>query len=151
VQLVGESTPKPLGPEFERLARQLEMGLSIKAAMRSITRRTPVAEIRIFASTLMVQRETGGSLPTTLERLSGVIRDRLSYKRQFKAATGSGRISTMLIGIAGPLIALYLLVFQRDYFNKFFDSFPGQLMLLTAVLLQIIGFIWIYRLLKSDY
>jgi len=151
VQLVGEATPKPLGPEFDRLAQQLEMGLSINAAMRSVSRRAPVAEIRIFASTLMVQRETGGSLPTTLERLSAVIRDRISYNRQFKAATGAGRLSTLLIGIAGPLIAFYLIVFQRDYFNTFFESFAGQMMLTTSILLQIIGFIWIYRLLKSDY
>jgi tight adherence protein B len=151
IQLVGSTVKKPLGPEFKRLAHQLEMGLSIDTAMRAISRRAPVAEIRILASALMVQRQTGGSLPITLERLSAVIRDRLSYHRQFKAATGAGRISTILIGVAGPLIALYLLIFQRDYFNKFFESFPGQMMLTTAICLQIIGFFWIYRLLKSDY
>jgi len=151
IQLVGATVAKPLGPEFGRMARQLEMGLSIDAAMRSVTRRAPVAEIRILASTLMVQRETGGSLPITLERLSAVIRDRISYHRQFKAATGAGRISTILIGLAGPLVGLYLFVFQREYFNKFTDSFPGQTMLVTAILLQVIGYLWIYRLLKSDY
>jgi tight adherence protein B len=151
VQLVGTTVAKPLGPEFSRLARQLEMGLSIDAAMRAMSRRAPVTEIRILASTLMVQRETGGSLSVTLERLSAVIRDRLSYHRQFKAATGAGRFSTLLIGIAGPLIAAYLFVFQREYFNKFTESYPGQMLLGTAILLQVIGFLWIYRLLKSDY
>jgi tight adherence protein B len=104
-----------------------------------------------MASALMIQRRTGGSLPRTLERLSAVIRDRLSYQRQFKAATGASRISTMLIGLTGPLVTVYLLVWQREYFNTFFETFPGQMMLLTAVLLQLIGYFWIYQLLKNEY
>lgn len=151
IHMVGETTSKPLGPEFRRCARQLDMGLSIDAAMQALTRRAPVTEIRILASALMVQRRTGGSLPLTLERLSAVIRDRLNYHRQFKASTGAGRISTILIGATGPLVAVYLIVWQYDYFQKFLDSFPGQVMFGTAVVLQLIGYIWIYQLLKSDY
>jgi tight adherence protein B len=151
ISLVGESAPRPLGPEFKRCARQLEMGLSVSAAMEAITLRAPVTELRIMASALMIQRRAGGSLPRTLERLSAVVRDRLSYQRQFKAATGASRISTMLIGLTGPLVTIYLLIWQREYFDKFFESFPGQMMLLTAIVLQVIGYFWIYQLLKNEY
>lgn len=151
IQLVGQTIPRPLGPEFTRCAQQLDMGLSIDAAMQSMSRRAPVTEIRILASSLMVQRKTGGSLPITLERLSIVIRDRLNYRRQFKAATGAGRISTVLIGGAAPVVALYLLAFQRNYVHKFLETFGGMVLLTTAVLLQVIGYIWVYKLLKSDY
>ena len=151
VQMVCATVPWLLVQEFCRSARQLVLVRACVGDRLAMTRRAPVTEIRILASTLMVQRETGGSLPITLERLSAVIRDRLSYHRQFRAATGAGRVSTLLIGVAGPLIAVYLFVFQRDYFNKFTESYPGQLLLGTAIVLQIIGFLWIYRLLKSDY
>jgi tight adherence protein B len=151
VHLVGETVPKPLGPEFRRCAQQLEMGLSIEAAMQSITRRAPVTEIRILASALMVQRKSGGSLPITLERLGAVIRDRLNYHRQFRATTAAGRVSTMLIASAGPLVAVYMLVWQRAYFAKFVESVPGQLMLGTAIFLQVVGCVWIYQLLRTDY
>jgi tight adherence protein B len=151
VHLVGETVPKPLGPEFRRCARQMEMGLSVDAAMQSMSRRAPVTEIRILASALTVQRKTGGSLPITLERLSAVIRDRLNYRRQFKASTAAGRVSTLLIGAAGPFVAVYLMVFQAAYFQKFLDSFGGQMMLLTALVLQVVGYIWVYSLLRTDY
>jgi len=151
VHLVGETIPRPLGPEFRRCARQLEMGLSVDAAMQSMSRRAPITEIRILASTLMVQRKTGGSLPITLERLSAVIRDRLNYRRQFRATTAAGRLSTMMIAATGPLVALYMMIWQRAYFAKFVDSFAGQVMLGTAIALQVIGCFWIYQLLRTDY
>jgi tight adherence protein B len=151
IKLVGQSAAKPLGPEFLRCSKQLDMGLSIDAAMRSLSRRAPLSEMRILATTFMVQRKSGGSLPTTLERLSVVIRDRINYHRQFRASTGAGRVSTLLIGCAGPLVAAYLIVWQAEYFARFTSTNAGQLLLGTAIGLQMIGIFWIYQLLKSDY
>lgn len=149
--LVSRTTQAPLGPEFRRCANQLDMGLSVNAAMRSLVRRAPIPEMRILASTLIMQRRTGGNLSLMLDRLSNVIRDRINYHRTFKAATGASRVSTMMIGAAGPLVAIYMLIWQRDYFNKFFETFGGQVMLGSAVALQVVGLIWIYALLRSDY
>jgi len=151
IELVADTTSEPLGVEFRRCSRQLDMGLSVDAAMQSMALRVPLSEMRILATALSVQRRTGGSLPTTLERLSFVVRDRISYHRQFRAATGAGRISTILIGAAGPLVAIYMLVWQREYFNRFTETFPGQVLLATAIILQVIGMLWIYLLLRSDY
>ncbi|MEO8493458.1 MAG: type II secretion system F family protein [Planctomycetota bacterium] len=151
IDLVGETTAKPLGAEFRRCARQLEMGLPVDTALSAIAERISISEMRMLAATLAVQRQTGGSLPITLERLSHVIRDRISYHRQFRAATSAGRISTILIGTAGPVVALYLLVWQRDYFNRFTETLAGQVMLATAIGLQLIGMLWIYLILRSDY
>jgi len=151
IDLVGETTDKPLGAEFRRCARQLEMGLSVDLALGAMSERISIGEMRMLAATLAVQRQTGGSLPTTLERLSDVIRDRISYHRQFRAATSAGRISTILIGTAGPIVALYLLVWQRDYFDRFTESLAGQVLLATAIGLQLLGMLWIYLILRSDY
>jgi tight adherence protein B len=151
IDLVGDATQEPLGVEFRTCARQLQMGLSVDSAMQAMVRRIPLTEMRILATTLTVQRQTGGNLPTTLERLSRVVRDRISYHRQFRAATGAGRISTILIGAAGPLAAAYMLFWQREYFDRFTDTLPGQLLLASAIALQFIGMLWIYLLLRSDY
>jgi len=151
IELVGDTTNAPLGIEFRRCARQLDMGLSVDAAMQSMARRVPLSEMRILATALAVQRKTGGSLPTTLERLSFVIRDRINYHRQFRAATGAGRVSAILIGSAGPLVAAYMLIWQREYFNRFTETLPGQVLLATAITLQLVGILWIYMLLRSDY
>ena len=151
INLVGETTAKPLRDEFRRCARQLEMGLSVDLALGSMSERIAISEMRMLAATLSVQRQTGGSLPTTLERLSEVIRDRISYHRQFRAATGAGRISTLLIGVAAPVVAAYLLIWQRDYFNRFTETFAGQVLLASAIAMQLIGMLWIYLILRSDY
>jgi tight adherence protein B len=151
IALVGETALQPLGTEFRRCGSQLEMGLSVESAMRALVLRAPIPEMRILAATLMMQRQSGGNLPVTLGRLSKVIRDRLSYFRQFRAATAAGRFSTLIIGTAAPMIAIYMFIFQRDYVQAFLMSTQGQLLLGVAIVLQVIGLSWIYGLLRSDY
>lgn len=147
----GRTTENPLGIEWRRAARHLDLGLSVPAAMKSMTKRVPLMEMRILSTALNVQRRTGGNLGQTLDRLANVIRDRLSYQRSFQAATGSSRMATLLIAFAGPAVFTYMMAFQPDYMGQFF-SLPGGLALLgIAVVLQVIGLIWVYNLLRNDY
>ncbi|MCE9607115.1 MAG: type II secretion system F family protein [Planctomycetia bacterium] len=151
VELTASSTPEPLGVEWRRTSRHLEMGLSVPAAMKSMTKRAPLMELRILSTALNVQRRTGGNLSQTLERLSNVIRDRLSYQRQFQAATGSSRMATILIALAGPLVFTYMIIFQPDYMGQFFNLPGGWTLLSIAVVLQVIGLIWVTALLRNKY
>ncbi len=151
IGLVGETVEQPLRNEFVRCSKHLDMGLSMEAAIRSLTRRAPLPETRILAATLMVQRRAGGSLPITLERLARVVRDRISYQRQFRAATAAGRITMILILLAGPLVLTYMWFWQRQYIEAFLTTSQGHFLMIVAVVLQIIGSLWVFSLLKSDY
>lgn len=147
----GRTTENPLGIEWRRAARHLDLGLSVPAAMKSMTKRVPLMEMRILSTALNVQRRTGGNLGQTLDRLAHVIRDRLSFQRSFQAATGSSRMATILIAVAGPGVFAYMMAFQPDYMGQFF-SLPGGLTLLAiAGVLQTIGLVWVYNLLSNDY
>mgnify|MGYP002623567035 CR=1 FL=1 len=151
VNLVGDTSPNPLGLEFKRCAGQLNMGLSVDAAMRALSRRVTIPEMRILASTFVVQRRAGGNLPATLERLAKVIRDRIAYYRQFRAATAGSRMSMIVVGVTGPLVALYMSIFQPEFFGRFFESSFGWLMFGMAIAFYVVGLTIMYLILRTDY
>jgi len=148
--LAAEEIPRPLGLELERCARQLDMGLSVAAAVRGLARRVPTIETRIFAATMAVHRQAGGNLAVALERLAGVVRDRLNYRRQFRAASAGGRMAAVLISSVGVLAFLVLLVVQPEYLRPFFEQPIGWALLAVAVSLQVIGLSWIFSLLRNS-
>jgi tight adherence protein B len=151
LHVVGESSPEPLAAEFRWCSRQLQMGLSIPAVMRSLVERVRLYDVRIFTATLTVHRQSGGNVARVLERLAGVIRDRLAYRRQLRVATGSGRVSAILVGSIGPLVFGFFFFFRQEYLNTMLESPIGQSLLVTAVALEVIGLIWTARLLKPAY
>ena len=96
-------------------------------------------------------RQSGGNVSRVLGRLAGVIRDRLSYRRQLRVATGAGKLSAIVVGVTGPLLMLFFICFRPEYIYAMMNAPLGQTLLMTAVVLEIVGLIWIARLLKPAY
>jgi len=151
VQLVGEETKGALGKEFTRCSQQMEMGLSLSAVMKSLSKRVRLVEIRMLSTALIVHRQTGGNLARTLERMSDVVRDRLNYHRQMKASTGAGRASTLLIAILSPIVYVVMFAWHPDHVGILWDDPIGKIMLLAAAILEITGILWVTHMLRNDY
>ena len=126
------------------------MGRSFDSVMKSLSARVHLIEMQLLTTTLVVQRGSGGNLSETLERMSSVIRDRMTAYRQMMAATGAGRVSTMLVATIGPLAFLFLMLVHRPHLQQMFDEPLGRLLLFSALLLEIAGLAWVFKLLKED-
>ena len=151
VELVARASKGPVGYEFRQCSKQMQMGLSITACMKSLAQRMDLVDVKIFAGTVSVHREMGGALATTLERLANVIRDRIEYRRHLKSVTGGGRFSIGIISMLGPFLFAYLFLVQREYGQNLWLDPIGKWMLVLAVVLQVIGLFWVSRVLKADY
>ncbi|MFI4876780.1 MAG: type II secretion system F family protein [Blastopirellula sp. JB062] len=151
IHLVGESSEDPVGVEFRRSAKQLDVGLSVPTAMEGMADRVELMDVKIFATTISVHRESGGGLPETLDRLAAVIRDRMAYHRQLRSITSSGRMSATIIALLAPLLLFFFLLFQPEYFSEFFSHPWGRYLLAFALVSEALGLYFVYRLVRSDY
>lgn len=151
MNVMGEHAPEPMAAEFRYCAKQLAMGLGMPAVMRSLVDRVQLYDVRIFATTLIVHRQTGGNIAFVLSRLAGVVRDRLNYRRQLRVATAAGRLSAGLVSIAAPAIFLFFFFFRPQYVSTMLQSPLGQMLLIGAVVLEVVGLVWTLRLLKPAY
>ncbi len=79
-----------------------------------------------------------------------VIRDRLNAQRQVRASTAAGRMSTVIVASIAPLALVFLFGFQRDHLNSLFEDTLGRSLLLTAMMLEVIGLVWVGLLLRSE-
>jgi tight adherence protein B len=150
IKIVGAEAGGVLGREFTQCARQLDMGRSLAAVAKSLAMRVRLIEMRILATTLSVQRQSGGNLADSLERMACVIRDRLTSWRKLRAATGAGRASTLLIAVIGPLAYLVMFLWQPEHMSIMYQDPIGQLMLTTAVILEVVGIVWVCSLLQQE-
>ena len=150
IELAGQELDGRLAREFRSCSQQLGMGRSFSAVMETMAARVRTVEMRILTTTLTVQRQTGGNLSETLERMSGVIRDRLNAQRQMRASTGAGRTSTLIIATISPLAYLFMFVFQRDYLEALYADPLGRVLLGVALGLEIIGLLWVAMLLRQE-
>lgn len=150
IKLVGDEAGGILGTEFKRCSQQLEMGRAFDRVLWSLSARMRLVEVRILTTTLIVQRQAGGHLSETLDRMSSVVRDRLTAARQIKATTGAGRMSTLVVATIAPIAFVAIYFLHREHFSPLLEDSMGRAMLLTAIVLEVIGLVWVYLLLRRE-
>lgn len=146
IAMVSDEMRGPLAEEFQWCSRQLELGLPASTCMQSLSDRLPLLGIRTLASTLAVHRSTGGNLAVTLERLAEVIRGRLSFHRQVRAATSAGRLSGYCIAAAGPILFVAIMILEPEHVQRLLVHGAGRALLAIAVVLEVVGFTWLRNL-----
>ncbi len=150
LSLVANEATGQLADEFRTCVQQLNMGRGFDKTLRSLASRVRLLEIRILVTTLIVQRQAGGPLSETLERMSSVVRDRIAAQRQVQASTAAGRMSTIIIASIAPLAALFLMTFQREHVDLLFDDALGRMLLMLGLVLEMIGLVWVFLMLRPE-
>lgn len=149
-ELVADDTPAPLGDELTHCARRMRMGEDLPTAIRELPLKTGLVTINILVTALSVHQQTGGDLVSVLERLSQTIRDRLLFLGRLRAATTGSRATAVLMLALPPAIITFFTLRDAEYLPRLMNSAWGQGITIGAVLMEVIGSIWILRILQKS-
>ena len=69
-QLVSQQASAPLGPEFGRCFEEQNLGVPLEKAIMNMTERVPNLDLRFFATSVVLQRQTGGDLAEILDKIA---------------------------------------------------------------------------------
>lgn len=146
MQLAATEMPDPLGMEFFQTYKEYNHGLDLNLALINLCNRVELRDLKFFTTAVMIQRETGGSLAEILERSGALIRERFKLRGQIKALTGEGRLSGLVLILLPPLVALVLYTMNPDYIRTLVHHPMGQKMGGGALFLQLLGILWIRKI-----
>jgi tight adherence protein B len=108
----------------------------------------PLPDVRFFVAAIEIQRESGGNLGEVLDSLAEVVRERFKLMRQIRVYTAEGRMS-MYILMALPFVAGFGMFFlNREYLTPMFEDPRGQVALVVAFIMQIIGYLIIRKMIN---
>jgi len=139
MQVVGQEMPDPVGTVFRWGAEEQYLGLTLRDVMSNMTRRIPTLDIEFFASSVDIQRETGGNLAEIMDKLGRVIRERFRILGQIRIYTVQGRMSGFILSLMPIVMALVIYLLNPDYMMTLVKEKMGWYLLGTAVGLQVVG------------
>jgi tight adherence protein B len=145
---VARQTSGPLGEEVSRTIGQVNLGGSISEALDELRGRAGSRDVDLWVTAMEVHRRTGGNLIPLLDGLSEKLRDRLRLRSEVRSLTAQGRLSGIVVA-AAPLAFLGILsVTASEQLAILFTTPVGLGVLVAALALEAIGFLWIRRLLR---
>jgi len=150
MEIVSKDTPAPLGDELKLCTSKMELGIPVDEAMQGLPSRTGLVSASVLVTALGVHRTAGGDITKVLERLARTIRDREQFLGRLSAATKASQLTAFLMIGLPPLILAFFLFRDPQYFNSLMESRWGRLATFSAVILMIVGSIWVWKILASS-
>jgi tight adherence protein B len=148
LEMLGEELPEPLGQEFRTLFNEQNLGAALEVALTNLANRVPLLDMRFFASSVLLQKQTGGNLAEILTRLAEVIRERFRLKGQVKAASAHGRLTATILMLMPIFTMFALLVVSPGYLQGMAKDSDGRYLIAFAILGQLLGNYFIRRIIN---
>jgi len=142
---------EPLGSHLRDLVGAIRLGDMPQDALEDLYRAIPLESYRLFAFTLSVHEETGGSLAPTLSMVAMSVRDTVDLKRRINAETTQAQFS--VLGILAITYGIAFITWQThpDRFEDFVGDEAGIKIIAAALVLQALGLFWMTRLTRIRF
>ena len=150
LKMVADETTEPIQGEFRRTHEENRFGLPFDDALLAMADRVNIVDVRILVTAILIQREVGGNLAEVLDNLANVIRVRFTIRRQLRVYTAQGRFSGYVLAVLPIAVGSAIYGLNPPYIRLLFTDPFGKMMLLTAVIFQIIGFLWIRKIVDIE-
>ena len=148
--LVARECAQPIGGEFRICFEEQNYGLEMNAALENLLTRIPLQDLKITATAIMIQKESGGNLAEVLDKTAYVIRERFRLKRQIQVHTAQGRLTGWILTLLPIVLGVGIYFVDPQMISILWHRAIGiKLMWGAAGLIMIGGFV-IHKIVDID-
>ncbi len=150
-KLVSSEMPSPINTEFARAFEEQNLGMPFERAVAQMTKRAPAnRDLKIFAVSVIVQKETGGNLVEIIEKIAETIRARYRFYGKVRTLTAEGRMSSYILA-ALPICTGIFIGFSNPEYSSLLITDPiGHAALAYAGVTWTIGLLWMRRMTQVE-
>lgn len=153
METISKELDPPISDEFRRVVQEMQLGLSMEAALDNLLRRIPSPDLDLVVTAINVQREVGGNLAEILDTISHTIRERVRIKGEIRVLTSQQSFSGKFLALMPVFVVLALLIFNKSYILEFTnpENVPCNYIAIgVAVLLIVFGYLALKKLAEVE-
>jgi tight adherence protein B len=149
-KMAADDGAEPVAGELRRVFEEQRFGLPLEDSLLGMSDRVQLVDVRILVTAILIQREVGGNLAEILDNLAAVVRARFTIRRQLRVYTAQGRMTGYLLAVLPLAIFSLLYMINPTYMSILFTDPIGKILVIVAITMQIIGYLWIRKIIKIE-
>jgi tight adherence protein B len=150
IDTVAKNAVAPIGDEFARAVREMNLGGSPDEALSNITKRIASPDFDLVATAYSIHRTVGGNLAEILDNIAYTIRERVRIKGEIQTLTAQARASGTIITALPILLAVFMFFVTPTYFQPMFGSIIGWILLAIGGFMIFVGNLIIRRIVAIE-
>jgi tight adherence protein B len=141
----------PLRPYLQEVAGRIRLGDDPRVAVSELQVHVPLETFRLFATSLAIHWEVGGSLATTLATVGRTVRDRIELSRRVRAQGVESHASVAVVLMIAYVLAFLMWRTNPDRLEAFVRTGVGTALVAGVIGLQAIGLMWMSEMSRSRF
>jgi len=150
LKMAADEATEPVAGAFRRVFEEQRFGIPFEDALLGLADRIDLVDVRILVTAILIQREVGGNLAEVLDKISHTVRARFTIRRQVRVYTAQGRFSGYVLAVLPIAVGSAIFAINREYMLILFRDPLGHWLLPIGVMLQILGYVWIRRIVHIE-
>ena len=150
-KMVADELSEPMASEFRQVFEEQRFGLPLDDSLLSLGSRVRISDMRILITAILIHRTVGGNLAEVLDNIAALVRERFKLRRQLRVITAQGRMSGYVLGFLPIVLGFAIWTLNPEYMAPIFEESVGHYMLFGAVVFQILGYMWIRKILDIEF
>ena len=150
IDTVAKNAVAPIGDEFSRAVREMNLGGSPDEALNNITKRVASQDFDLVSTAYSIHRTVGGNLAEILDNIAYTIRERIRIKGEISTLTAQARASGTLITFLPIVLAAFMYFVTPTYFRPMFGSIYGWVLLVIGGFMIFVGNLIIRRIVAIE-
>ena len=134
VERVASDLSPPISYEFERVVREVGLGLSQEDALENLRRRVPSDDLDLLIIAIEIHHDIGGNLAEILDGIAHTIRERIIIEGEIRALTAMQRGSGYILSLLPVAMFLFLYMVNPQYVQVMLTDRLGLAMLGLAAM-----------------
>ncbi len=150
LNFIAPNLAEPIRSEVYAIIRRMELAIPLAQAFQPTYQRYPSTEMHMLIQGLNLHHRIGGNMVELLRQMSTLVRERVVLENEIRTWTAQSRLSAWVMVLLMP-VSLILLHFFPTYHQILWNTMAGNLVVVFAIFLQIMGALLIRRLLRVEY
>jgi tight adherence protein B len=148
LQMAGSELPEPLSGELRAVHAEVNYGVPLQDALRSLADRIPLTDLRYMVVAIVIQRESGGNLAEILYNISHIVRERLKLTARVRVLSAEGRMSAWILGLLPFCVGASMSVTSPEYITLLWTDPVGVRLLGYASFMLVLGVLWLRSVIR---
>ncbi len=141
MELVTREARPPISEEFERVVREMQLGMALQPALQNLVRRVASEDLELMVTAIQIQSQVGGNLATVLDTIAHTIRERIRIHGEIQTLTAMQRYSGYVITLLPVGLGAMLFLISPGYMAGMLEKPPEMLGLPMGIVLFLVGFL----------
>ena len=156
IELVVRESQPPVSTEFNRVIREVNLGLPFEQALANMVRRVRSEDLELLTTAITIQHQVGGNLAEILDSIAFTIRERIRIKGEIRVMTSQQRLSGYVVAGLPIFLIVILSVIAPQFMDPMFGppevlGIPiGVIILVIGGIMMAVGFLLIRRIVDIE-